>query len=125
MSSATAAASARSTGSAAAAAASSRSAAALLRLAASTIALLIAAERLLPPRVSASSAFSASTSSRIEINLPGILPRSVIQMCYVPVSVANTIVTGPSFTSSSCIRAPNTPVATSTPSARSAAQNAS
>ena len=36
-----------------------------------------------------------------------------------------TIVTGPSLTSSTCIRAPKTPVSTGTPSPRSAAQNAS
>jgi hypothetical protein len=39
--------------------------------------------------------------------------------------VSSMIVTGPSLTSSTCIRAPKTPVCTGTPSASSAAQNAS
>src|SRR5262249_15703138 len=38
---------------------------------------------------------------------------------------SSTIVTGPSFTSSTSIRAPKTPVSTGTPSARSALQNRS
>ena len=39
--------------------------------------------------------------------------------------MSTTIVTGPSLTSSSCIRAPKMPVSTRRPSAASAAQNAS
>jgi hypothetical protein len=61
-------------------------------------------------------------------------PRKATKGTHVPtqdlygnVSMLNqsTIVTGPSFTSSRRIRAPKTPDATSTPSARSAVQNAS
>ena len=37
---------------------------------------------------------------------------------------SSTIVTGPSFTSPTCIRAPKTPVSTGTPRARNAVQNA-
>ena len=44
---------------------------------------------------------------------------------YPRVSTSSTIVTGPSFTSSTCIRAPNLPVLTGTPSSRSASQKRS
>ena len=51
--------------------------------------------------------------------------RSIGSVYGVTIYSSRTIVTGPSFTSSTCMRAPKTPVSTATPSARSAAQKRS